>query len=128
VLGAWGTWAALGVTTLVLLVMRRRLTEWRTLAVLLSFVWSPFVSPISFAVLLVLMRNTPAWRNLVYVAASIALLPVLFQEYHTYERYGMLLFLLMAAALSVPDADQTEAQIAARSGRPLLPRFVHSYQ
>jgi hypothetical protein len=120
VLGAWGVWAALGVTALIGLLMIRRLTEWRTLAVLLSFVWTPYVNPYSYTVLLVLFRKTPAWRTLLYLGASLAMLPVLFNAWHERERIGILLFLLLTALLSAPDDENTEEAIAARHGRPLF--------
>ena len=76
-----------------------------------------------FAVVLVLLLVAIYPRLPWRMAAALAvffLLPFLFQEYHVYERYGMLLFLLMAAAFSVPDPDQTEPQIAAARTGPTL--------
>ncbi len=124
VVGAWGIPAALGVTALILVLMRRRLTEWRMLAVMLGFVWTPHLSLYDYALLLIFFRKTPGWRVGLYLALSLATLPFLFREYHQYERYGVLLFLLLAAALTTPDADQTEEAIAARSGRPIFARPV----
>ena len=91
------------------------------LAALLSLVWTPYVNPYSYAVLLVLFRKTPAWRTLLYLVISIAELPFLFAEFHDLERYGVLLFLLLTALLSAPDPEQTEDAIAARHDHPLLP-------
>jgi len=121
VFGAWGALPAAAVTLLVLVLMRHRLTEWRTLAVVLSLVWTPYINPYSFALLLILFYRTPAWRVLLYWVLSLATLPVLFQEYHQYERYGTLLFLLLAVLLTVPDPDQTEEALARQSGFPNLP-------
>lgn len=121
VFGAWGVLPALAVTAVILLIMVRRLTEWRTLAVLLGFVWTPYVNPYSFASLLVLFRRTPAWRTLLYLGISLALLPVFFTQWHHTERYGVLLFLLLAAVFISPMADQTEENIAQRHHKPPLP-------
>ena len=119
---AWGVWAALGVTIVILVLMARRLTEWRALAVLLGFVWTPQLNPYSFALLLLLFLKASPRRILLYLGLSLASLPLLFREYHHYERYGMLLFLLLAAALSTADPDQTEEAIAARDHRSVLAR------
>ncbi|RPJ03101.1 MAG: hypothetical protein EHM39_00220 [Chloroflexi bacterium] len=124
VYGAWGFGAALGVTVVILALMRHRLTEWRSLAVLLGLVWTPYINPYSYALLLILFRKTPGWRVGLYLAVSLAILPILFREFHQYERYGVLLFLLLAAALTTPDTEQTEEAIAARSGRPVFARPV----
>ncbi len=124
VYGAWGIWAALGVTVVILLVMSRRLTEWRTLAVLLGFVWTPYLNPYSFALLLILFRRTSPRRVLLYLGISLASLPFLFREYHQYEQYGMLLFLLLAAVLTSAEPDQTEEAIAARHRHPVWARPV----
>jgi hypothetical protein len=124
VFGAWGVAPALGVTAAILLLMRRRLTEWRALAVLLSLVWTPHLSLYNYALPLILFRKTPAWRVGTYLAVSLAALPVLFRDYHHYERYGVLLFLLLAAALTTPDDEQTEEAIAARSHQPVMARPI----
>jgi hypothetical protein len=121
VFGAWGVWAALSVTALILLLMRRRLTEWRFLAIYLGLVWTPYIHPYSFAVLLLLFRKAPAWRIVLYLALSFATLPFLFAEYHQYERYGTLIFLLLAVLLVPPDPEQTEEAIAARRHQPVFP-------
>lgn len=121
VVGAWGVGAALLVTAIVLIVMRQRLTEWRTLAVLLSLVWTPYVNPYSFTLLLVLFRNTPLWRVATYLGISLATLPVFFTDFHGMERYGTLLFLLLTPLLTTPDPQQTEEAIAARRSVPPLP-------
>lgn len=120
VFGAWGIWAALGITVVVLVLMHRRLTEWRTLAILLGLVWTPYVNPYSYAVLLILFRKTPLWRVVTYLAVSVAILPILFAEYHRYERYGMVVFLLLII-LTVPDNEQTEEVIATRNRQPVFP-------
>lgn len=119
--GAWGVGAAALVTLGIVGIMRRRLTEWRILAVLLSFVWTPYVNPYSFAVLLLLFRRSAAWRIGLYLMVSLLTLPVLFSEYHVYERYGLLLFLFGAALLSEPDLPQREEAIAKRAARAPLP-------
>jgi hypothetical protein len=124
VYGAWGVWAALGVTVVILLSMARRLTEWRTLAVLLGFVWTPYLNPYSFALLLLLFLKTSPRRVLLYLGVSLVSLPFLFREYHQSERYGTLLFLLLAAALTTADPDQTEEAIAARDHCSLWARPV----
>jgi hypothetical protein len=121
VFGAWGVLPAAAITAVVLVLMRRRLTEWRALTVLLGLVWTPYVNPYSFAMVLLLFRKESAWRVAVYLALSIAMLPVLFAEFHQYERYGTLVFLLLAAALTTPDHDQTEEAIAARHDVPIIP-------
>lgn len=121
VFGAWGVLPALVVTAAVLLLMRRRLTEWRTLAVLLGFVWTTYVNPYSYSVLLILFRKTPVWRIALYLALSLATLPVLFVEWHRYERIGVLAFLLLAAWLAAPMPDQTEEAIARRRRVPVFP-------
>jgi len=121
VYGAWGVLPAAAVSAAVLVLMRRRLTEWRAMAVLLGLVWTPYVNPYSFALLLLLFRKESAWRVGVYLALSIATLPVLFAEFHQYERYGTLAFLVLAAALTTPDRDQTEEAIAARHDVPIMP-------
>lgn len=122
VFGAWGFFPAAGVTLAILALMwRRRLTEWRTLAVALGYVWTTYVNPYSYAVLLILFRKAPAWRVLLYLGISLASLPVFFTEWHRYERYGILLFLLLAVALTPPEPEQTEQAIAARRGVAVLP-------
>ncbi|HML23399.1 MAG TPA: glycosyltransferase family 87 protein [Aggregatilinea sp.] len=121
VFGAWGVLPALGVTLIILVLMRKRLSEFRTLAVLLSLVWTPFNHPYSYAVLLLLFRRSSWWRVLLYLGLGLATLPFLFQEYHHLERYGVLVFLLLAALLSSPDPDQTEQAIAARRHQPVFP-------
>ncbi len=125
VLGAWGLPAALMVTGLLILLMRKRLTEWRTLAILLCFVWTPYVHPYSFAILLLLFLKEAPWRIGLYLALSLALLPVLFREYHEYERYGTLLFLLFVPLLTRPDLSQTEYALAARNGVPTMPLVLY---
>ncbi len=119
--GAWGFGRALAVTGVILLLMARRLTEWRMLAVLLGFVWTPHLSLYNYALLLIFFRKTPSWRVLAYLALSLATLPLLFREYHQYERYGVLLFLLLAAALTTADEEQTEEAIASRYRQPIFP-------
>lgn len=119
--GAWGIVPAFGVTVIILLLMGRRLTEWRTLAVLLSLVWTPYVNPYSYAVLLVLFLRVPSWRIVVFWMLSLATAPLFFAEFHRYERYGLLLFLLLTPLLTTPDPDQAEEAIAARRGVPPLP-------
>jgi hypothetical protein len=84
-------------------------------------VWTPHLSLYNFALLLILFRKTPARRVILYLALSLAALPFLFREYHQYERYGVLLFLLLAAALTTAEADQTEETIARRHERPVFP-------
>lgn len=121
VYGAWGILAALGVTLLILLLMRRRLTEWRTLAILLGLVWTPYINPYSFAVLLVLFLRVPPRRVIVFWAVSLVTAPLFFVEFHRYERYGLLMFLLLTAALTTPQPDQTEEAIAAQHGVAPLP-------
>lgn len=121
VFGAWGVGPAVLVTFLVIGIMWRRLTEWRLLAVLLSFVWTPYVNPYSFAVLLLLFRKSALWRVGLYLGLSLLTLPILFSEYHVYERYGTLLFLLGAALLSEPDLVQREEAIAKQAGHSPLP-------
>ncbi len=121
VYGAWGFGRALAVTGVILLLMARRLTEWRLLAVLLGFVWTPHLSLYNYALLLIFFRKTPSWRVLAYLALSLATLPLLFREYHQYERYGVLLFLLLAAALTTADDEQTEEAIASRRKQPVFP-------
>ncbi|MEL7672329.1 MAG: hypothetical protein AAGU78_01195 [Chloroflexota bacterium] len=125
VFGAWGLGAALVITALLLVMMRRQFTEWRILAVQLSLVWTPFMNPYAYAVFLVLFRKSSGWRVLAYLGLSIAALPVFFQEYHYLERYGLVLFLLLATLLAPADTTQREEVIAARSGYPPLP-FVKS--
>ncbi len=122
--GAWGVWAAVGISVVIVLLMARRLTEWRTLAVLLSFVWTPHLSLYNYALLLILFRQTSAWRVLLYLGLSLGSLPFLFREYHQYERYGVLLFLLLAAVLTSAEPDQTEEAIAARHHHPVWARPV----
>ncbi|MBN1203176.1 MAG: hypothetical protein JXJ20_15100 [Anaerolineae bacterium] len=121
VFGAWGAGAALAVTAFILLCMRRRLTEWRTLAVLLGFAWTPYVNLYSFAVLLILFRKAPAWRVLLYLVIGFGIGQYAFVEFHTRERIGTLVFLLAAAALTAPEPDQTEEAIAARRHEPIFP-------
>lgn len=58
---------------------------------------------------------------LTYLALSLATLPLLFSEYHQYERYGVLLFLLLTAALTTADVEQTEEAIARRYRQPVFP-------
>jgi hypothetical protein len=121
VFGAWGVGAAVAVTAVILVFMARRLTEWRTLAVLLGFVWTPHLSLYNYALLLILFRKTSAWRIVTYLVLSIAALPVFFREYHRYERYGVLAFLLMTAVLTSPDDEQAEEAIATRHRQPVFP-------
>lgn len=121
VFGAWGVLPALAVTAAVLILMRRRLTEWRALAVLLGLVWTPYINPYSFTVLLLLFRKESAWRVGTYLGLSIATLPILFAEFHQYERYGTLAFLLLAAVLTTPDREHTEEAIAVRHAVPIFP-------
>lgn len=121
IVGAWGPLAAIGMTVVVLVLMRHRLTEWRTLAVFMCFVWTPYINPYSYAIVLVLFRKTPAWRSLLYLVLSLATLPFLFNEFHTRERYGVLIFLVLALLLTTPEPDQTEEAIAARTGVPVMP-------
>lgn len=121
VYGAWGFGRALAVTGAILLLMARRLTEWRTLAVLLGFVWTPHLSLYNYALLLIFFYRTPSWRVLTYLALSLATLPLLFSEYHQYERYGVLLFLLLTAMLTTAAAEQTEEAIARRYRQPVFP-------
>jgi len=121
VFGAWGILPALGVSVLVLLIMFRRWTEWRLLSVLLGFVWTPYVNPYSYAVLLLFLRKAPGWRVLLYLGAGIAALPVFFAKWHHYERYGLLLFLLLAAVLSTTETEHTEEGIARRHREPIFP-------
>jgi hypothetical protein len=121
VFGAWGMGPALVVSAVILLIMRRRLREWRILAVILGLVWTPYVNPYSFAVLLILFYKTPAWRTLLFWGISIASLFILFTEYHTHERYGVLLFLLLTTILTAPDPEQTEENIARQHHQPVLP-------
>lgn len=121
IFGAWGLFPALGVTLLVLLLMRRRLTEWRALAVLLSLVWTPYVNPYSYAVLLVLFLRVPPWRIVAFWGISLVTSPLFFTQFHRYERYGLLMFLLLTPLLTVPDPAQTEEAIAARHNAPVLP-------
>ena len=69
---------------------------------------------------LILFRRTAAWRVGLYLVLSLATLPLFFAEFHRYERYGVLIFLLLAALLTTPEPDQTEEALAARAGvRPL---------
>jgi hypothetical protein len=56
-----------------------------------------------------------------YLVISITMLPIFFREYHVAERYGVFLFLLLAALLSSADADQTEEGIARRHHQPIFP-------
>lgn len=121
VYGAWGLKAAALVSALLIGIMWHRLTEWRTLAVLLSFIWTPYVNPYSFAVLLLLFQKSSWWRISLYLVLSLLTLPFLFGEYHLYEQYGTLLFLLGAALLSGSDASQREEVIAKRSSQHPLP-------
>lgn len=129
VFGAWGLLPALGVTLVLLLIMIRRRTEWRTLAILGGYVWTTYVNPYSYAVLLILFRRSPAWRTVLYLVLSLISLPFFFTEWHHYERYGILLFWLLAAVLAAPQTDQTEEAIAQRHHQPPLPlvrRFARS--
>ncbi|MEW6580662.1 MAG: hypothetical protein AB1435_15905 [Chloroflexota bacterium] len=119
--GAWGFGRALAVTGVILLLMARRLTEWRMLAVLLGFVWTPHLSLYNYALLLIFFRKAPSWRVIAYLTLSLASLPVAFREYHQHERYGVLLFLLLAAALTTADEEQTEEAIASRYRQPIFP-------
>lgn len=121
VFGAWGVFAALGFSALILLIMRRRLTEWRALALLLGLVWTPHLSLYNYALLLLLFRKTSPARVIAYLVISIAMLPVFFTEYHVNERYGVFLYLLLAALLSSVDTDQTEEGIARRHNQPIFP-------
>ncbi len=121
VFGAWGILPALGVTLLVLLLMRRRLTEWRALAVLLSLVWTPYVNLFGYAVLLVLFLRVPPRRIVLFWIISWVTAPVFYTQFHVYERYGLLMFLLLTPVLTVPDPAQTEEAIAARHNSPVLP-------
>jgi hypothetical protein len=125
VFGAWGFLPALGVSLLIMLLMLRRWTEWRTLAVMLSLVWTPYINPYSYVVLLVLMRNAKWWCTLIYLAVGIVSLPVLFAEWHSLERYGLLLFLLLVPLLTPRDRDQYEEQIAVRHHVQPLPLVKH---
>lgn len=125
VYGAWGVPAALLVTAVILFLMRHRLTEWRILAVMLGFVWTPHLSLYNYALLLIFFRKTSAWRVATYLAISVAVLPVFFQEFHVYERYGVLLYLLLAAAFTTADPEQTEEAIASRDHWPMLPPARH---
>ncbi len=121
VYGAWGVSAALLVTAVILLLMRSRLTEWRMLAVILGFVWTPHLSLYNYVLLLLFFRKTATWRIAAYLAVSIAMLPVFFQEYHQYERYGVLAYLLLAAMFTNADHEQTEEAIASRQNQPMFP-------
>jgi hypothetical protein len=99
------------------------------MAILGGFVWTTYVNPYSFAVLLILFRRSSAWRTVLYLVISLASLPYFFTEWHHYERYGILLFLLLAAVLAAPMTDQTEEAIAQRHHKPVLPlvrRFARS--
>lgn len=49
------------------------------------------------------------------------MLPVFFQEYHQYERYGVLAYLLLAAMFTNADHEQTEEAIASRQNQPMFP-------
>lgn len=103
---------------------RKRLDEWRTLAILLSLVWTPYVMPFSYVVLFFVLLRAAWWRVVAYVGGSIALLPIFFYDYHSKERIGVAVMLLLATVLSERDPTQTEAAIAERRGGPFLPELL----
>jgi hypothetical protein len=123
IIGAGGLPMALLFTVAVLILMWKRWDEWRALAILLSLVWTPYVMPFSYVTLFFVMLRSAWWRVVAFVGGSIALLPVFFYDYHSKERVGVAMFLLMAALLSQRDATQTETAIAeVRGGEPLPER------
>lgn len=126
VFGAWGVWGAVGISAVILVIFARRLTEWRTLSVILGFVWAPHLSLYNYALLPLLFRKAAMWRILLYLGVSIAMLPIFFRDFHQHERIGIFLFLLFAALLSPPDPEQTEQAIARRHRQPIFPpaRFL----
>jgi len=117
VIGTGGVLAALAFTALILLVMRRRLDEWRTMAIFLSLVWTPYVLPFSFIAIFIPLARAKWWRVLAFLGGSIALLPFFFQKFHYLEREGTILMLALALLLCERDAEQTEYAVAERYGK-----------
>lgn len=113
VIGTGGVLAAVSITIIILYIMRKRLDEWRALAIFLSLVWTPYVLPFSFISIFIPMMRAKWWRVLVFLGGSIALLPIFFQQFHTWERVGTILMLMLAVLLCQRDPQQAEGAVAA---------------
>ncbi len=112
VIGIGGLSLALIITAVIVYFMRRRLNEWRTLAIFLSYVWTPYVLPFSYVGTFFTLRNASWLRIGAFIVLSCAVLPLYFQDFHTLERAGAAIMLLLAVALSPRDPSQTEAALA----------------
>ncbi len=91
------------VTAIILIVRRHRLADTKTLGILLSPVWTPYLLQYSYVSTAFTLRKAGFLRNLIYVTACIALAVITWQGYHVAEHVGALGMLLLAALLAPAD-------------------------
>ncbi len=110
------------VTIFIVAVRLRRLDDRRTLGILLSPVWAPYILHYGCTAVLWTLRGAGWVRNIAYVAASIGLAAVFWRDYHVAEQVGILGMILLAALMApaYQGESQTEVTSLAVQVRDLL--------
>ncbi|MHB8626035.1 MAG: hypothetical protein ACYDBJ_04065 [Aggregatilineales bacterium] len=87
--------------TLILLALRgTRLRDRKTLGLMLGQIWAPYMLEYSHVAVAFTMRGAGWWRTGLYVAGSIGLAAIFWQQFHTTEAAGILGMTLLAALLA----------------------------
>lgn len=100
VLSNFGIIGSILVTIVIVAIRWKRLGDRKTLAILLAPVWSLYMIEYSYMATVFTLRSAGWLRVLIYVAASIGLAALFWQNYHAAEQYGLLGMVLLAAILA----------------------------
>ncbi|MBX3081932.1 MAG: hypothetical protein KF716_09900 [Anaerolineae bacterium] len=96
----YGVIGALLVTAFILVVRWQRRNDYKTLGLLLSLVWTPYVLQYAFTTLLFAMRKASWLRILVFLAGGIGLAYLFWRDFHVNEQAGAAGMLLLAAIMA----------------------------
>ncbi len=94
---------AIYVTGVIVILRRNKLSDYRTLGIQLSPVWTPYILQYSYVATAFTMRKAGLVRNIIYVLACLGLAVVYWQGYHVAEHVGALGMVLLAALLAPAD-------------------------
>jgi hypothetical protein len=100
VVSSYGLIGAAIATVIIVGLRRNKLADRKTLGLLLSPVWTPYMLQYSYCAVAFTLRGAGIVRTVAYVIASLALAVIYWQHYHVAEQIGALGMVLLAALLA----------------------------
>src|SRR5258706_3474294 len=100
VLARFGVLGAIAVTGLIVAIRWKRRDDRKTLGLLLSPVWTPYMLQYSYTATALQIPGCALLRTVIYVVASLILMILFWQNYHVAEHIGALGMVLLAAILA----------------------------